>query len=99
MWIGIAAGVLGCYLLKLAGLSIPERILARPRLQRIAGLLPVALLCALAGVTTFATGRDFDIDARAPGVAVAAVAIALRAPLLVVVGSAALTTALIRQLA
>ena len=97
MWAGILIAVLGCYLLKLTGLSIPERVLARPSLQRVAALLPVALLCALAALTTFSEGRDFDIDARAPGLVVAVIAIALRAPFLVTVGAAALTTALIRH--
>ena len=99
MWIGVLVGAAGCYALKVAGLSIPERFLARPRIQQIALLLPVALLGALAAVQTFSEGKDFDIDARAPGLAVAAIALALRAPFLIVIGAAALTTALIRQLA
>ena len=37
----------GCYALKLAGLSVPQRVLDGARVQRVALLLPVALLAAL----------------------------------------------------
>lgn len=97
-WAAILGTAAGCYLLKLAGLSIPQRVLDHPVATRVAALLPVALLAALAAVQVFATGRALEVDARLPGVAVAAVALALRAPFLVVVGSAAATAALIRLL-
>ena len=51
------AGV-GCYLLKLAGLSVPPRVLERPVVERIADLLPVALLSALIGVQVFGSGQS-----------------------------------------
>ena len=96
MWAAVIAGAIGCYLFKLMGLSIPERILEHPRADRIADLLPVALLSALVAVQTFADGRSLTIDARAAGLAVAIVAIWRKAPFLLVVFLAALTTALIR---
>jgi hypothetical protein len=43
--------------LKLAGLSVPKSILERPRVQRIAALLPVVLLSALVAVQTFSIGN------------------------------------------
>jgi hypothetical protein len=46
----LAAG--GCYLLKLAGLQVPERWLEHPVLAQVSALLPVALLAALAAVQT-----------------------------------------------
>jgi hypothetical protein len=58
----------------------------------------VALLAALAAVQTFATGTSLVIDARAAGVAVAVVALLLRAPFIVVVVAAAATAALLRLL-
>jgi branched-subunit amino acid transport protein len=94
-WAILGAGV-GCYLLKLAGMSIPARVLERPLVERIADLIPVALLSALVAVQVFARGTQLTLDARAAGLAFAVVALLLRAPFLVVVFGAALTAALLR---
>ncbi len=95
-WAAILVTAACCYLLKLAGLSVPRRVLEDPVIQRVSALLPVALLAALAAVQTVADGTRLVIDARLAGLAVAAVALAFRAPFLVVVGAAAVTAALIR---
>jgi hypothetical protein len=95
-WAAILVSALGCYLLKLAGLSVPTRWLEAPLVQRIAALLPVALLAALAGVQALATGTHLVLDARLAGVAAAIVALFLRAPFLVVVGVAAAVAAAVR---
>ena len=58
----------------------------------LAELVPVALLAALIATQTFAGG----IDARVAGLAAAVAALVLRAPFLVVVAAAAVTTALLR---
>ena len=96
MWTAIVVGSLACFGLKLAGLSVPAGILASPRVQRVAVLLPVALLAALIGLQTFTDGRSLVIDARVAGLAVAVVAQWRKAPFLVVVASACATTALLR---
>lgn len=98
MWAAVLVGSVGCYALKLAGVSLPERVLADARMRRIGVLLPVALLSALVATQTFTTGRDLTIDARAAGLAVAAVAVLLRAPFLVVIVAASTATALVRAL-
>lgn len=98
MWAAVLAGSVGCYALKLAGVSLPERVLADARMRRIGVLLPVALLSALVATQTFTTGRDLTIDARAAGLAVAAVAVLVRAPFLVVIVAASAATALVRAL-
>lgn len=98
IWLGILLTALGCYALKLGGLLVPGRVLQRPQVQRFAELLPVALLLALIAVGTFANGRELVFDARVAGLGAAAVALLLRAPFLVVVLSAAGTTALVRAL-
>jgi branched-subunit amino acid transport protein len=98
MWAAVLAGAFGCYLLKLAGLSVPSNILENQWVQRIAAALPIALLTALIVIQTFTTGHRLTIDARAAGLTAAAIAVLLRAPFLVVVGVAALTAALIRAL-
>lgn len=97
-WAAVVIGSVGCYLLKLAGLSVPARLLADPRVRRVAALLPVALLSALIVVQTFSSGQSLGADARAAGVGVALVAVLLRAPFLVVVAAAVATAALLRLL-
>jgi uncharacterized membrane protein len=99
MWIAIIAGALSCYLLKLAGLSMPKRVLQDPRTQKVAALLPVALLAALTTTQTFSTGQHLTVDARVVGVGVAVLAVLRRAPFLVVVGLAAAAAALVRLMA
>jgi branched-subunit amino acid transport protein len=98
IWAGVLGGALGCYLLKLAGLSVPKSVLQGRRVQRIAELLPVALLAALIATQTFSSGRELRLDARAVGLAAATAAVMLRAPFLVVVAVAAATSALLRLL-
>ncbi len=95
-WAAVLLAGLGCYLLKLAGLSVPSRVLERPSVSRVADLVPVALLAALIAVQVFSTGHRWVLDARAAGLAVALGLLLLRAPFLVVVAGAALTAALLR---
>jgi hypothetical protein len=97
-WIAIGVTALGCYAVKLAGLMVPAGALERPLVRRLAALLPVALLAALTAQQTFADGRTLVLDARAAGVAAAAVALVLRAPFLVVVAAAVIMTAGVRAL-
>ena len=99
MWAAVLVGSLGCYALKLAGLSLPPRVLDDARVQRVAGLMPMALLAALVAVQTFADDKTLTVDARLAGVAVAVVAVWRRAPFLVVIALAAATTATLRALA
>ncbi len=96
MWTAIIVTGVGAYLLKLAGLSIPQKALEHPLAHRVADLLPVALLAALVAVQVFGEGQSLTIDARAAGLAVAVVALLLRAPFIVVVLVAALTAGIIR---
>jgi branched-subunit amino acid transport protein len=70
-----------------------------PLLAKVVPLLAPTLLAALVVVETFGgSGRSLTIDARAGGLAVAAVALTRRVPLIAVVIIAATTTALIRAL-
>ena len=64
--------------------------------EGVIALLAPALLSALVMVDTFGSERSLVIDARAAGLGAAVVAIALRAPLLVVVIGAAAVTAAVR---
>jgi branched-subunit amino acid transport protein len=96
IWAGVLAASAACYALKLAGMSLPRRLLEDPRLQRTVPLLPIALLAALVATQTFSTGHSLVLDARAAALGVAIVAVLLRAPFLVVVVAAAATAALLR---
>lgn len=99
LWTAVIAASVACYLLKLAGLSIPRRILDDRRVVRVAVLLPVALLATLIVTQTFSTGRHVVVDARGAGLAVGVGAQVLRAPFLVVVIVAVATTAAVRFVA
>jgi branched-subunit amino acid transport protein len=95
-WAALVAAGVGCYLLKLAGLSVPPRVLDHPLVKRVADLIPVALLAALVAVQVFASGQRLVLDERAAGLAAAVVLLVVRAPFLVVVFGAAATAALLR---
>jgi branched-subunit amino acid transport protein len=76
----------------LGGRPLPER------LSSVIELLAPALLGALVAVQTFGNGQALAVDERVLGVAVAAIAIWRKAPLLLVVILATITTALARAL-
>jgi branched chain amino acid efflux pump len=95
-WAAILATSAGCYLLKVAGVLVPKSWLEQPTVQRVSGLLPVALLVALAAVQTFSDGARLVVDARLAGVLAGVVALLLRAPFLVVVAVAAASAAAVR---
>jgi uncharacterized membrane protein len=97
-WWAVLIAVAGCYAAKIAGLSVPQRILDRPLVHEISDALPVALLMALVAVQTFAVGQTLVIDARFAGLCAAVCALLLRAPFLVVVLVAAFVAAGFRAL-
>jgi hypothetical protein len=98
LWAAIAATVVGCYVLKLAGTSVPRAFVERPPIARMVLLVPVALLASITALQTVTDGQRLVLDARLAGLAVAAVAVAARAPFLVVVVAASATAALLRAL-
>jgi len=84
VWAVVLAGALGCYLLKLAGLSVPAAWVQRPVVTRVVEFVPAALLAALVAVQAATSDGALVADGRLVGLAVAAVALALRAPFIVV---------------
>lgn len=98
LWVTVLLASLACFALKLLGHLVPEHWLADPRVARLSSLVTVALLVALVVVQTLGDGRALAVDARLPALAVAALALALRAPFLVVVLLAAATAAGLRAL-
>ena len=67
-----------------------------PRFAGVVELLAPAVLAALVVTQTVGGDEELVIDERLAGLAAASVAIALRAPILVSVTTAALVTALLR---
>ena len=98
IWAGVLVACAACYVLKLAGLSLPASVLRDSRVERTVPLVPVALLAALVATQTFSAGGHLVLDIRAAALAAAVVAVLLRAPFLVVVVVAAATAALLRLL-
>ena len=98
VWLGILVVALGCFAFKLAGLSVPERVLDHPLAKHAAGLIPVALLGALIAVQVFGGDHALVVDARLAALAVAGVLLVLRVPFLPMVVAAAATAALLRLL-
>ncbi|MGE5226584.1 MAG: AzlD domain-containing protein [Planctomycetaceae bacterium] len=99
VWIIVAVTGVATLALKAAG---PVLLGGRPlpvRVTDVVSLVAPALLAALVAIGTFASGRSLTLDARVLGVGAAAVAIRLRAPLLVSVVLAATVTGLARALA
>jgi branched chain amino acid efflux pump len=99
LWVALVVAAVGSYLTKLAGISLPESVLARPRVQRVATFLPVAMLAALVAVELVDGGGRYALDWRTlAGVAAGVVALLLRRGFLVVFLSAIAVTALLRLL-
>ncbi|GHE14129.1 AzlD domain-containing protein [Klenkia taihuensis] len=92
-WVAVLAGCLGCYLLKLAGLSVPAAWVEHPVVRRVVDFVPAALLAALVAVQAATSGSELVVDGRLAGLAVAALALALRAPFVVVLVLAGATGA------
>jgi len=99
LWATVLGGALGCYLLKLAGLSVPAAWVEQPWVARVVDFVPAALLAALVAVQVATSGREIVVDGRLVGLAVAAVALALRAPFIVVLLLAGAAGALVHVLA
>ena len=97
LWVAVVVAALDCYLLKLAGVSLPAAVLDHPRVRRVAALLPVSMLAALVVVELLDDGGRYGADWRTVvGVAAGGLALALRQGVLVVFLVAVATTALLR---
>jgi uncharacterized membrane protein len=93
----LASGL--AYALKYLGYVVPTRWLDGERTSRVTSALPIALLAALVAVQTL-TGPSGSVvlDSRAAAVGAAIVALALRAPFIVVVVLAAAVAGVLRAL-
>ena len=96
VWITIVAVALASAVIKAAGPVLVGGRELPPRAAGVIALLAPALLSALVITETFGEDQHLVLDERAIGVAVAAAALALRAPVLLSVVLAAVSTALVR---
>ena len=87
----------GCYLAKLTWVLASDRF--STALEPATVMLPAALFSGIVVLMTVTDGAALVVDARLAGVAVAVVAVARRAPFVLVVGLAMLVTGGIRLLA
>ena len=90
-----AAGLFGQ---KVAGAFLPRAWVAGPRMRSVLALLPPAMLGALVLTQVAGSAGGLVLDLRLVGLAVAAVALVLRAPFLLVLVLAVASTALARLL-
>jgi hypothetical protein len=98
VWVTIGGLVVTTAVIKAAGpVTVGGRELPRSA-YAVIGLLAPALLSALILTDTFAREQELTVDARAAGLACAAVAVLLRAPLLVTVLVAAAGAAGVRAI-
>jgi branched-subunit amino acid transport protein len=98
LWVAIVAVTLATVAIKAAGPILAGGRELPARVNDVIALLTPALLAALVVTETFGEDGHLALDERALGVGVAAIAIALRAPVLLAVVLAALATALARLL-
>lgn len=98
LWAAIVAVTLASAAIKAAGPILAGGRELPPRVNTVLVLLTPALLAALVVTETFGEDGHLALDEKALGVGVAAVALALRAPVLLAVVLAALVTALARLL-
>lgn len=95
-WGWLLLGSAAAYAIKLAGWLVPARWLESPRMTRVAGTLTIGLLASLTAMNALASGAAVALDARLGALAVAAVALLLRLPFLLVVVLGAAAAALLR---
>jgi branched chain amino acid efflux pump len=99
-WVTIAALCVATAAMKAAG---PAALRGRRPSRRAMAVIALVAPAVLASLVLYQTLGDtpsgITVDARLAGLAVATLAIAVRAPMLVVVAAAALATALARALA
>jgi uncharacterized membrane protein len=99
VWVTVAVVGLATMAIKAAGTLLLGGRTLPPRAQAALEHLAPALLAALVVTQAVgAAGGGFAVDARLAGLAAAAVALAFRAPLLLVVTVAAATAAIVRAL-
>ena len=97
-WAAVAIVGIATIAIKSAGTLLVGGRQLPARLTGMIELLAPVMLAALVVTNTFGADRKLVLDPRAAGLAVAAIPIALRAPMLVTVVVAAVTAAVVRAI-
>jgi len=97
-WLIVIVVALGTIAIKASGPVLLGRRTLPPRVGAVVTLLAPALLAALVVNASVSSGSQLVADARLIGLGAAVIALAVRAPILVVVLVAAAATALARLL-
>jgi len=95
-WTTVALLAVGVYGQRALGAIAVDPTKLDARLQRVLTALPLAIISAVIALQAVTSDRAIAIDARAAGLAVAALCAWRRLPLLVTVLAAAATTAILR---
>jgi branched-subunit amino acid transport protein len=98
-WLAVAVVGAATVLIKGAGPVLAAGRQLPPASAGVLELLAPALLAALVATNAFASDEALVLDERGAGLAAAAIAVALKAPLLMVIVIAAVTAALLRAIA
>ncbi|MBN8790856.1 MAG: AzlD domain-containing protein [Stenotrophomonas nitritireducens] len=98
LWSWVLLGSVVAWAIKFCGYLVPVRWMESPRMTRVAGTLTIGLLASLTTMNAVSTGQGVVLDARLGALAVAALALLLRLPFLVVVLAGAAAAALLRLL-
>lgn len=98
-WASVLAVGAGTMVLKAVGPVAVGGRRVPPRLLGVLSMLAPALLAALVVAEGFAAGHSLVVDARVAGLAAGGLAVALRAPIWMIVLAGAVATALVRLLA
>ncbi len=95
-WTFVFALAATAYAFKVMGLVLVGDRQLPPLLGRCLALIPAALIAAIVVKDTFSVGQHLQLDARAAGVAAAAIAAWRKAPLIAVIVIGAAVTAAVR---
>lgn len=95
-WAFVFALAATAYGFKVLGLVLVGDRQLPPILGRCLALIPAALIAAIVVKDTFSVGQHLQLDARAVGVAAAAIAAWRKAPLIAVIVIGAAVTAVLR---
>lgn len=98
IWLWVLAASVGCFATKLAGYFMPRRWLEDPTVATTMSGMTIGVLASLVVLNTFVDGTAVMVDARLAALLVALIALAARAPFIVVVVLGAVAAGLARLL-
>ena len=94
LWSWVILAIVAAYLINLSGYLLPQKLLDHPVVIRLAAALTVGMLASLTVMNTVGKGQSIVLDSRLLALGIAAVALWLKAPYVVVVLAGGLAAAL-----